>query len=210
MGRRKTEAAWFGSPCACQTCPSVILREICSISRVSPLRGDTLVHVWQHGPLGDTATAPLRKSKPAQQSLRLPLWRVSLQWLTPLFAPREAGPGLWACWRWHAGSARMLSEQRARPCQLPLCLGAAQQDACPCTDASGTPARKANAGGSGKEELRSGPQPTSERLEAPHSQCQLTSRQGLGAAARSRGHQAVPAAAARLCSLVLDLGPFGF
>lgn len=130
---------------------------------------DTDLFTPGSGPHWSTQLWPCqgKQSQPSKPSVHT-TWCFSLQWLTFLFVPQEAGPGLCASWKWHAGSARVLSEQRARLCQLPLCRGAAQLDACPCTDASGTPARNANAEGSGKEELRNGLQPTSERLEAPH------------------------------------------
>lgn len=167
---------------------------------------DTDLFTPGSGPHWSTQPWPCQPSKPSVHAT----WRFSLQWLTFRFVPQEAGPGLCASWKWHAGSARVLSEQRARLCQLLLCRGAAQLDACPCTDASGTPARNANAEGSGKEELRNGLQPTSERLEAPHEPmpAHLPTRAG----GQQHGGEGIssPAAAAQLCSLVLDFGPFGF
>lgn len=64
----KPEAAWFGSPCAHQTSPSVILAEI-RVSRATP-SVDTDTHRAETS-LGSTAMAP-EKAKPAQQTLRAP------------------------------------------------------------------------------------------------------------------------------------------
>lgn len=150
-----------------------------------------------------------KQSQPSKSSVHA-TWRFSLQGLTFLFVPQEAGPGLCASWRWHAGSARVLSEQRARLCQLPLCQGAAQLDACPCTDASGTPARNANAEGSRKEELGTGCSPCQSGWRLHTSRCQLTSPPGLGGSSMEERASSSRAAAAQLCSLVLDFGPFGF
>lgn len=144
---------------------------ICGISRVSPLCGHTLTHTWQQTTLVSTAAALPGKAKPAQQTLYPP--QVVLQPavancpLCPIKLGQDCVP---------AGSG-MLGQRGC--CQLPLCLGAAQQGACPCTDASGTPARNANAEGSGKEGLGNGLQPTSGRLEAPHEPVQLSPTPGL-------------------------------
>lgn len=140
--RGKTEAAWFGSPCARHTCPSVILAETAAWSHPSSdtrlfTAGSRLywsVQLWPRQGKQSLPGTP-RPVQPAQ--------RFSLQWLAILHVPHEAGPEPCACWKWHAGSAGVLSE--------PLRLGAAQQDACPCTNSPGIPARNADAKGSRKE-----------------------------------------------------------
>lgn len=129
------------------------------------------MHAYSHPEADFTdrlSRGPARESKASPQPLCPPHMVLQPQWMTLLLVPHKAGPGLCACRKWRAGSVRVPSEQRARPSQLPLCPGAAQQDACPRTNASGIPARNANAEGSGKKGLRNGLRPMSEQLKVPH------------------------------------------
>jgi len=114
---------------------------------VSPVRRHTLDHTQQH------SRGPARESQGSPAHLPVhPAQRSSPPW--PAFLPvphDEAGPEPGAGRKWHAGSVGVLREQRARPCPLPLCLGAAQRGARSCMNAPGIPARNADAEGSGKE-----------------------------------------------------------
>lgn len=178
MGRGRTSCLVWEPLCPPRT-PLTDSGRNHSVARSHPfIDRCTLIHTWTRTSLIHSAKAPPGKAKPARKPAARPAW---------FLVPHKAGPGLCACQKWHAGSVRVPSEQRARPSQLPLCPRAAQQDASPHTNASGIPARNAKAEGRAKKGLRNGLRPMSEQLKVPHEP--VPARAPTRAGGQQRGRQ---------------------
>lgn len=114
MGRGRTSCLAWEPLCPPRT-PLTDSGRNHSVARSHPfIDRCTLIHTWKRASLIHSAEAPPGKAKPARKPAARPAW---------FLVPHKAGPGLCACQKWHAGSVRVPSEQRARPSQLPLCPG---------------------------------------------------------------------------------------